>query len=303
MMPSRRSSSAQAIFGLLLLFVSGTLWLTRWGIVKSTHSSTAGRATANADDEPQRLIFAAGIVEGLSEPVDVQFELPGRVHEVCVNEGQTVSRNDVLAILDSEIAELSVTMAEAELRSARLQQSDVLPGSSSEKTRQVSFTPEQVTVLKQIANSQVDIAELALRKERLQLQKNRLQSPIDGVVVECRVRPGELAGPQGEPAFRVVDRSRTRIRAWVEELDAMDVRPGLSAAILAPGAATRRYRGSVISCASYVQPKSVRHLNPGERIDVRVREVVIELRDGHELLLGLPVEVFIAPQRPEREKH
>ena len=48
----------------------------------------------------------------------------------------------------------------------------------------------------------------------------------------------------------------------------------------------------------YVAPKSQRHLKPGELIDIRVREVIIELADGADLLIGLPVDVFIEPGLP-----
>jgi hypothetical protein len=44
-----------------------------------------------------------------------------------------------------------------------------------------------------------------------------------------------------------------------------------------------------------------RHLKPGEMVDVRVREVLIELVDGSDLLIGLPVEVFIERGPAEAE--
>ena len=40
-------------------------------------------------------------------------------------------------------------------------------------------------------------------------------------------------------------------------------------------------------------PKSQRHHQPGEKYDVEVREVLIVLDDADELVVGLPVNVFI----------
>ena len=57
----------------------------------------------------------------------------------------------------------------------------------------------------------------------------------------------------------------------------------------------KRHRGTVLSCSPYFRLKSQRQLKPGERVDVRIREVVIELEAGHGLLIGLPVEVLLEP--------
>ncbi len=305
-------------FGSALLILAVTLCITRWGfkvpVEQAASSSVRG---VKAGDGGQRLIFAAGVVEGTSEPLEVRFEVPGRIQEIHVHEGQQVQKDELLAELDPEGFELGVRAAEASLRTAQLQSEMAEggsghattgagskgPGSNSSTTRSVSATFETRTNQQLIASSLVEAAEFALQKEQWQLEKCRLQSPIDGTIIECTVQPGELVGPQVlSGVFRIVCRDKTRVRAWVEELDAMDVRPGLSAMVVASGSVDRKYRGHIVSCASYVQPKSERHLNPGERVDVRVREIVIELKDGHELLLGLPVEVFIAPSREARKE-
>jgi HlyD family secretion protein len=167
--------------------------------------------------------------------------------------------------------------------------------------RQTSSGREKQSPEHLLAGTLVEAAELTLRKEQLLLEKTRLRAPIDGTIVECTLQPGQLTGPAESIAcLRIVNRSKTRVRAWVEELDAMDVSPGMQALVIAAGSVERRYRGNVISCASYVEPKSQRHLNPGERVDVRVREIVVELKDGSDLLLGLPVELFIAPDTDEK---
>ncbi len=299
--------------GFSLLALGATLIVTRWGFnVPTERASSPSARSAKATAAGQRLIFAAGVVEGTSEPLDVRFEVSGRIRDVLVSEGQRVRKDEVLAELEPKGFELRVRMAEAAVRTVKLQSelvenghgyaaegaSSTNSGNIPAATRQVSATHAGRTTEQLIASSRIEAAELALQQEQLQLEKSRLQAPMEGTIVECTVEPGELVGPHDTSgAFRIVDRTKTHVRAWIEELDAMDVRPGLSAVVVASGSVERKYRGYVISCASYVQPKSERHLNPGERVDVRVRELVIELKDGHDLLLGLPVEVFIAPGR------
>ena len=149
-----------------------------------------------------------------------------------------------------------------------------------------------------IADSKVALAEGALRRERILLEKTLLRAPSDGVVLRVLGEPGELVGPHdaGE-VLSLVDRSRTRVRAFVEELDALDVRPGQRALVSAEARPEVRYEGVVQSCSPLVAPKSQRHQKPGEFVDIRVRELLIELSGGDELLIGLPVDVLIIPSR------
>ena len=303
----RHSFLNRLLFGVALLVLATTLMITRWGF-HSPISSAGPESQTDTASAPvdQRLVFAAGVVEGLGEPLDVQFEVPGRIRRVLVQEGQKVRKDDVLAELEPELFELAVNMAEADLRMAQLQSQNLetVQATGSDETgtvRQASLPRSTKATEQLMATSRVEHAELALQREQIQLQKAQVHSPMDGTVVECVVRPGEVVPQLGNSAaFRIADRTKTRVRAWIEELDAMDVHPGLSAAVVASGSVDRKFRGTVISCAGYVQPKAERHLNPGERLDVRVREIVVELKDGEELLLGLPVEVFIARSRGAR---
>ncbi|HTI50556.1 MAG TPA: HlyD family efflux transporter periplasmic adaptor subunit [Planctomycetaceae bacterium] len=147
-----------------------------------------------------------------------------------------------------------------------------------------------------IADARIALAEGALQRERVMLDKTRLRAPTDGVVLRVLAEPGELVGPGDDrELFTLVNRSRTRVRAFVEEFDAMRVTVGQQAIVTADGVTDREYTGTVQSCAPYVRPKSNRHFKPGELVDLRVREVVIGLSDGADLLVGLPVDVLIDP--------
>src|SRR5262249_41802604 len=147
-----------------------------------------------------------------------------------------------------------------------------------------------------IAETKVTLAEGALRRERVMLEKTMLLAPTDGVVLRVLGEPGEMVGPSDErDLVTLVNRDRTRVRAHVEELDALNVAVGQKARVTAEGHPDRPYEGIVHSCSPCVAPKSHRHLKPGEMFDIRVREIIIELADGADLLIGLPVDVFIEP--------
>ena len=226
---------------------------------------------------------------------------------------QLVRKDDVLAKLAPELYELAVRKADSDFQTAELlSQTLAMPGTGSScvtnsssnfknATRTVSDAVEVNSNEQAIAIGQATSAELALQREKIQLEKTQLRSPIDGTITECAMHPGELTDPHERTAvFRVVDRTEIRVRAWVEEIDAMDVTIGMPAVAIASGSVDRRYRGTVIACASYMQPRSERHLHPGEKVDVRVREIIVKLEGGQDLLLGLPVEVFLAHGKSSR---
>lgn len=151
----------------------------------------------------------------------------------------------------------------------------------------------------EIADCKVALSDAAVRREQLLLDKASLRAPVTGVILRVLPQPGELVGPGDErELFLIANRDHTCVRAFVEELDALHVAPGRRAVVTASGHADREYRGVVRSCAPHVGPKSHRHLKPGERLDVRVRDVVIELEGGSDLVIGLPVEVFIEAGSP-----
>ncbi len=273
-----------------------------------------GGLTAATADEPVR-IFAGGTVEGTQRELAMRFEIIGRIKEVLVQPGSRVARGDVLAKLDPEVAELKFTEARTLLQLARVERDKLVRQHdeirqkqerlSSQFPAQRSKAEELAALIREdemtIVEAKVTLAEGVLRRERIMLEKALLLAPIDGVVLRVAGEQGELVSPTDEcDVVTLVNRDRTRVRAYVEELDAMSVTSGQKAVVSAEGKPDKEYFGIVKTCAPYVAPKSQRHLKPGELIDIRVREVIIELADGGDLLIGLPVDVFIEPGVPTK---
>lgn len=153
-----------------------------------------------------------------------------------------------------------------------------------------------------VAEARVALAESTVRQDRAMLEKTRLRASVAGIVLHVLAEPGELVGPADDrDLFTLVNRDRTRVRAYVEELDALSVACGLKAYVVADGNAGQKYEGVVRSCAPYVRPKTQRHQKPGELVDIRVREVIVELAEGSDLVVGLPVDVFILPDPSSSE--
>jgi hypothetical protein len=92
----------------------------------------------------------------------------------------------------------------------------------------------------------------------------------------------------------MADTSRFRVRAFVEELDAPNVRVGQQAVITVDGLPGREFHGPVTRLNPRMGPKTLWSDHPTERQDTRTREVWIDLDEPTSgLVLGLRVDVFI----------
>jgi multidrug resistance efflux pump len=128
---------------------------------------------------------------------------------------------------------------------------------------------------------------------QVQLDRTRLRSPLAGQVLKVGVEVGELAGPAtAEPAVIVADTSRCRVRAFVEEMDARDVRVGMIARITAEGPHQQELRGRVARISPHMEEKSLWSDHATERLDSKTREVWIDL-DDRTPVVGLRVDVVI----------
>jgi multidrug resistance efflux pump len=261
----------------------------------------SGSSAEQPNDEDAFRIFAGGTVEGSQREVALRFEIAGRLKAIRVRPGDHVEQGEVLAELDAELWEQKFAEAGTMLKLARAERDRLaheLEGEAHDAARgklRTSESPIRNDNLR-IADSKVALAEGALRRERMMLARTLLRAPTDGIVLRVLSEPGELVGPQDlREVLLIVNRNRTRVRAYVEELDALSVRCGQPALISAEARPEIRYEGVVQSCSPLVAAKSQRHLKPGEFVDLRVREVLIELSGGDELPIGLPVDVFITP--------
>lgn len=165
------------------------------------------------------------------------------------------------------------------------------------------------------AEAQVAVARAKLLLAETELSRTQLRAPSRGQILSIHRLPGELIDlADVEPAIVLADTSRLRVRAYVEELDASSVTPGMEARITADGLPGYAARGQVVEIMPRMSFKQVWTDRPDERFDVKTREVLIEVLDEPAvsadrpplsasstraaLVYGLPVEVELTPAQP-----
>ncbi len=151
----------------------------------------------------------------------------------------------------------------------------------------------------EVASKQVEVASANLQHAQAMLNQTRLVSPIDGTILHVLKQTGEMVtDTDPEPVLILANLDTIRVRTYVEELHALNVTLGDSAQVKVDGLGDKTFSGKVVFCAPLLDQKQYRTHKPNEMLDVRTREVVIELKDARQLVVGLPVEVMINPTKP-----
>jgi HlyD family secretion protein len=172
-----------------------------------------GPSAANVAQPAAGDLIASGYVVARRRAT-VAAEITGRVIDVRVEEGQRVERGQILAILDSSLAqtELATGQSRAESASAtvRALRADLDDARRIyERTRALSakgyatnadLTRNQTRVASleaQLVRSEADraTARSDVNRINVQLGKYQIRAPFSGVVVDKNAQPGEIISP------------------------------------------------------------------------------------------------------------
>jgi len=174
----------------------------------------------------------------------LSFGATGTVEEVLVEEGNNVTKDQVLAKLDApslessvEMAELQVEIAEEQVKAARAQYEiakdnldEGVLGQSEEVLEQ------QVDIARaswKTAKLNLEIAKLSLESAELNLEKAEIVAPFDGVVSDITITEGReiSTATLATPAISLVDTSEIEMRGFIDEIDIAIVKVGQAANI------------------------------------------------------------------------
>ena len=122
------------------------------------------------------------------------------------------------------------------------------------------------------------------------LAKSKVVAPIDGVVVTRNVDVGDTVDTT-QPLFEVVDLTRLRVEAEVDELYAGNLATGLTTTLGAEGFTGQSWSGSVEEIGDVVGPRRAAPADPSRPRDVGVLSVWVSLPSSHPLRLGQRVTV------------
>lgn len=198
-------------------------------------------------------VSATGTLQPLNE-VEVGSELSGIIRTVEADYNDRVRKGQVLARLDTEKLEAKVLQSRATLQTARakLMEAEATLAESESTLKRLrrlfeltkgespsaldlesaQAAAEKARASLASARAQVSQAEANLRADEADLSKALIRSPIDGVVLERKVEPGQTvaASLQAPVLFRLAeDLSKMELQVDIDEADIGEVKEGQQA--------------------------------------------------------------------------
>ena len=142
------------------------------------------------------------------------------------------------------------------------------------------------------AQARLALAQAEVQRLEAVVHKSSITAPIDGVVLERLVEPGQALS-SGAAVARVADLGRMRVEGEVDEFDAGSVRLGAAVTVRAERYAGQRWQGRIEEIPGVVQGRRLKPQDPGRPQDTRVLLVKVALLEPTPLKLGQRVELDI----------
>jgi HlyD family secretion protein len=236
-----------------------------------------------------RNIVSTVSATGEVEPVDqvkVSAEIPGRIVQLTVKEGDHVEKGQFLVELDPQTYLANLESAQSGLRSAKGQKEKA----ESDLTRVRELVSKGMAsqadldgakAAAELYAGQLDQAIAGEKQARENLSKTRISSPMTGTISRLNKEIGELtlgSQFQEDVIMIVADLSRMQVRAQVDENDIVGVKLTDSAKVEIDAFPDTTFKGLVTEIAQSSATKSLSaDAQQGKNYDVKV-EIVEPVR-------------------------
>lgn len=229
--------------------------------------------------------------------VQTAFYVNGRILHMYVQEGDRVKKGQLLAELDPIRFQQTVLRSrgqlaaqEATLKNAQilLQRNQALVSSQAVSRQNLDDASSSHAVAQQTL--QANRAALALAEQ--DLIDSKLYAPLDGIIQDRILEPGDMVTPQNTVFSLALD-NPLWVRAYLPEKLLGQVQLGMKAWIHSDSFPDRRFAGWVgfISPIAEFTPKNVETTELRTELVYQVR--VYACNPKHDLRLGMPVTVNI----------
>jgi HlyD family secretion protein len=285
----------RAIVGLVTATTAAAAIILATGIGDAATSSYRFVAVEQGDVEA--VVAATGALSAVTT-VQVGTQVSGQIERVFVDFNDRVTRGQLIARIDATILQQAVLDAEANLErvQADLARREWVYERTTELFSKQGVTESEYKTAEYdlaVARANLKSAQVALQRARDNLAYSEVYAPIDGVVIERNVEPGQtVAATMSTPQLFLIanDLAEMEILASVDESDIGQISEGQEARFTVQAHPDETFSGTVrqVRLESAVQENVVNYT------------VVVSVRnDDGKLLPGMTATVDFVVEKVE----
>ncbi len=268
-------------------------------------------------DSKRWAALARGTVDVPGGLIQITAPREGLIESVEVKEGQKVAKEDVLAVQNSESAQLAMDAASSELAEAqamislgrvRLEASsrefhriEALAASHLASVQDLEHSRDAMAELNaQLAQQQaaVESAKVKLATATYESSLRTIRSPVDGTVIRVGIQPGETVNNLiYKPIFLLAPAGNRIVRAEIEEDSLPAIAMGQAADVVSEERAETPIKAHIERIGQVFSALKSSTDEPSQRQDRHVVECILRLDSDSNLLLGQRVLVRFLPVR------
>ena len=240
--------------------------------------------------------------------VDLSFQVAGLVSKLLKEEGDTVKKGELIAVLDEQDYNANFKKAEAEVERALAAQKDAADKYKRYAPLGVDNTVSK-TEIETLYNTQnkanADYNAALANRDYLsyQLKYTKLYAPEDGIIMVRVQEPGSNV-QKGQPVYTMAKTNPVWVRAYVNETDLGNIKYGEEVNVYTdtvnPATGKKReYKGQIgyISPVAEFTPKTVQSTDTRTNLVYRIRVYIYDIDEY--LRQGMPVTIKVDIGRNE----
>ncbi|MBX9805859.1 MAG: secretion protein HlyD [Alphaproteobacteria bacterium] len=277
---------------------------------------TAHPITQPAASYYKHFIAGSGIVESMSENIEVGTLVSGIIDKVHVEVGNKVKAGSPLFSLDNRQAWADITTQKAAVgkATASLNQAEAALKDAQDKYQLAKNVTDRRALSRDeflsrenaysiamsahaAAKADLAVAKATLARSQTNLDILTVKAPIDCEVLQINIHPSEfaLAGPLVTPLMLIGNVDDKFVRMSIDENDAWRFSPGASAIAYLRGNSAFRIDLEFDHLEPYVLPKRQLTGDSSERVDIRVLQPIYKFKENPPIsvYIGQQVDVFI----------
>jgi multidrug resistance efflux pump len=177
----------------------------------------------------------------------------------------------------------------------KMQETDARAVSRDEYDRR-KFAMMTAEARVQQAKAELSAADAAVTSVQTLIDRTVVRAPVDGEIMQVKVRPGEFAaaGAMPTPLMLIGDVSKLHVRVDIDENDAWRLKRDAPARAFLRGNSQLSTDVTFVRVEPYVVPKRNLTGESTERVDTRVLQVLFAFdRDALPVYVGQQMDVFI----------